>query len=175
MRSIIRKENAMSDLPFLDPRKIRDVYVGSNELSPFHACYANKNTVLRLAAGRYFAHYNCDDPIETYWALRKSTALYDVPKRPVEITGPDLFAFLECVVSHKISDITDRHGRYVIVCTSDGSLFMDGILFKLAQDRFWFVRPDGSLDTWLLAHRDGYDVQQFAVDKYPQNRSRDFR
>ena len=63
----------------------------------------------------------------------------------------------------------------MIACKFDGGLFIDGILFKLAQDQFWFVRPDGSLDTWLLAHRDGYDVQQFAVDKYPQNRSRDFR
>ena len=42
----------MSDLPSLDPTKIRDVYVGSNELSPFHDCYANKDTVLRLAVGR---------------------------------------------------------------------------------------------------------------------------
>ncbi len=30
------------------------VYTGSNSLSPFHECYANRNTILRLAAGRFF-------------------------------------------------------------------------------------------------------------------------
>ncbi len=148
----------MINLSALDRSKIQDVYVGNNELSPFHACYANKDTVLRLAAGRYFAHHNGDDPVETYWALRKHAALYDVPERPIEITGPDVLAFLEHIFSRKISDMTNGRGRYVIACTFDGGLFMDGILFRLAQDRFWFVHPDGDLDTWLLAHRDGYNV-----------------
>ena len=83
----------MKNLPSLNPKKIKEVYIGNNELSPFHSFYANKKTVLRLAAGRYFAHYNGDDPVETYWALRKHAALYDVPERPVEITGPDALPF----------------------------------------------------------------------------------
>ena len=49
-------------------------------------------------------------------------------------------------------------GRYVLACTHQGGLFMDGILFRLGDSRFWFVQPDGDLDTWLLAHRAGYDV-----------------
>jgi aminomethyltransferase len=35
---------------------------------------------------------------------------------------------------------------------------MDGILFRLDEDRFWYVHPDGDLDTWLLAHQVGFDV-----------------
>lgn len=35
---------------------------------------------------------------------------------------------------------------------------MDGILFRLDDDRFWFVHPDGDLDTWLLAHNVGFNV-----------------
>ena len=148
----------MNNPPFLDPSRIKEVYTGSTNLSPFHSFYANKKTILRLAAGRYFAHYNGDDPVETYWALRTHAALYDVPERPVEITGPDVLPFLERIFSRKISDMAVGRGRYVIACTFDGGLFMDGILFKLAEDRFWFVHPDGDLDTWLLAHRDGFDI-----------------
>ena len=148
----------MKNLPSLNPKKIKEVYIGNNELSPFHSFYANKKTVLRLAAGRYFAHYNGDDPVETYWALRKSAALYDVPERPVEITGPDALPFLENIFSRKISDMAIGRGRYVIACTFDGCLFMDGILFKLAENHFWFVHPDGELDAWLLANRDGFDI-----------------
>ena len=35
---------------------------------------------------------------------------------------------------------------------------MDGILFKLSNDRFWFVQPDGDIMTWLLAHKANYDI-----------------
>lgn len=148
----------MSDLPALDPKQIFPTYVGSNELSAFHQCYANDQTVLRLAAGRFFAHHNGDDPVEGYWALRKRAALYDVPERPVEISGPDAVPFLEHILARRIADMATNRGRYALACTHQGGIFMDGILFRLGEDRFWFVHPDGDLDTWLLAHNDGFDV-----------------
>ena len=39
-----------------------------------------------------------------------------------------------------------------------GGIFIDGILFRLEKDRFWFVQPDGELDAWLLAHSPNFDV-----------------
>lgn len=148
----------MSDLPALDPARIFPTYIGSNALSPFHACYANEHTVLRLAVGRFFAHHNGDDPVAGYWALRKAAALYDVPERPLEIAGPDAVRFLERLIARRVADMKPDRGRYVLMCTDAGGVFMDGILFRLAPDRFWFVQPDGDLDTWLLAHQPGFDV-----------------
>ncbi|SMC11381.1 aminomethyltransferase family protein [Roseovarius aestuarii] len=148
----------MTDLPALDPSRIFPTYVGSNELSPFHPCYANEQTILRLAAGRFFAHHNGDDPVAGYWALRKHAALYDVPERPVDISGPDAVPFLERLLARRIEDMNPDRGRYVLACTHQGGIFMDGIVFRLAEDRFWFVHPDGDLDTWLLAHNAGFDV-----------------
>ena len=149
----------MNDHPTLNPANIFATYVGSKELSPFHNCYANENTVLRLAAGRFYAHYNGEDVISSYWALRKKAALFDVPERPVEIAGPDAVAFLEYLVARKIKDMEVGRGRYVLICTHEGGIFMDGILFRLAENRFWFVHPDGDLDMWLLAHSRGFDVK----------------
>ena len=149
----------MNDHPTLNPANIFATYVGSNELSPFHNCYANENTVLRLAAGRFYAHYNGEDVISSYWALRKKAALFDVPERPVEIAGPDAVAFLEYLVARKIKDMEVGRGRYALICTHAGGIFMDGILFRLAENRFWFVHPDGDLDMWLLAHSRGFDVK----------------
>ena len=149
----------MNDCPALNPANIFATYVGSNELSPFHNCYANENTVLRLAAGRFYAHHNGEDVISSYWALRKQAALFDVPERPVEIAGPDAVAFLEYLVARKIKDMDVGHGRYALICTHEGGIFMDGILFRLAENRFWFVHPDGDLDMWLLAHSRGFDVK----------------
>lgn len=149
----------MNNFPILDPTKIFRTYIGSNELSPFHHCYANENTVLRIAVGRVFAHYNGDDPVESYWALRRQAALFDVPERPVEISGPDAVPFLERILARRIADMKDSRGRYAIACNHQGGLFMDGILFRLSEDRFWYVHADGDWDTWLLAHRDGFDVE----------------
>ena len=35
---------------------------------------------------------------------------------------------------------------------------MDGVLFRLDKDRYWFVQPDGDMNTWLLALNTGFDV-----------------
>ena len=148
----------MNEHPALDPAHIFPTYIGGNELSPFHHCYANDQTVLRLAAGRFFAHHNGDPSELGYWALRKQAALFDVPERPVEISGPDAVAFLERIVARRIGDMKIDRGRYALICTHQGGIFMDGILFRLAETRFWFVHPDGDLEPWLLAHSHGFDV-----------------
>ena len=148
----------MNEHPALDPAHIFPTYIGGNELSPFHHCYANDQTVLRLAAGRFFAHHNGDPSELGYWALRKQAALFDVPERPFEISGPDAVAFLERIVARRIDDMKIDRGRYALICTHQGGIFMDGILFRLAETRFWFVHPDGDLEPWLLAHSHGFDV-----------------
>jgi glycine cleavage system aminomethyltransferase T len=54
-----------------------------------------------------------------------------------------------------------KEGRclYAIACTHDGGTFMDGILFRMADDVFWYVQPDGHFLPWVLALSEGYDVK----------------
>ena len=85
----------MSAVPVPPAQNYFKIYAGSTELSPFHWCYATEDTVLRTCAGRFFVHDNGDDMVAAYWALRKKAVLYDVPERPVEISGPEALAFLE--------------------------------------------------------------------------------
>ena len=136
------------------------VLVGARrfETSPFQECWKNQHTVMGVYAGRYYSVFNGEDTTEAYWALRRKAALYDVPERPVEISGPDAVAFLERIFARNIGNLKQGRGRYAIACTPAGGVFMDGILFKLASDRFWYVQPDGALESWLLAHSDGFDV-----------------
>ena len=142
----------------IDPVNIHKIYSGSGTLSPFHNCYANENTILRIAAGRYYVHDNGDDCQAAYWNLRQKALVYDVPERPVEISGPDAIIFLEHIFARNVSKLRTGRGYYAIACTFQGGIFMDGILFRLGDDRYWFVQPDGALDTWLLAHNHGYDI-----------------
>lgn len=128
------------------------------EQSPYYQNYVNSDTVLGVAAGRYYASFNGEDPVETYWTLRRKAVLFDVPEKPWQIEGPDVLPFLEKIFTRRIGNLPEGRGRYAIACTPDGGTFMDGILFKLAENRFWYVQPDGPLEAWLMAHSNGFDV-----------------
>lgn len=128
------------------------------EQSPFRECYTNEHTVHGVYAGRYYSVFNGEDTAQAYWSLRRQAALYDVPERPVQIEGPDAVAFMEHVFARPIGTLKEGRGRYAIACTPQGGVFMDGILFRLSDTRYWYVQPDGALEAWLVAHSAGFDV-----------------
>ena len=131
------------------------------EQSPYFEFYANPDTLLGVAANRYYPDDNGEDTAEIYRALRCEAVLFDVPEKPWQIEGPDAAPFLEHIFARPVASLAEGRGRYAIACTADGGIFMDGILFRLAQNRFWYVQPDGDLETWLAAHRPGFDVTFF--------------
>jgi glycine cleavage system aminomethyltransferase T len=139
----------------------RTVRVSSRrfERSPFQDRWETSATVMGVYAGRYYSVFNGEDVEADYWALRRKAVLYDVPERPVEISGPDSEALLERVFARRVCNLKEGRGRYALACTPRGGLFMDGILFRLGSNRFWYVQPDGALEAWLLAHSNGLDVQ----------------
>lgn len=128
------------------------------EQSPYLPFYDGPDVLHGVYAGRVFPISNSDDPAQKYWALRRKAALYDVPERPVELVGPDIVPFLEKIFSRTVSTLRTGRGRYAIACTPQGGIFMDGVLFKLDSNRYWYVQPDGALETWLIAHSEGYDI-----------------
>ena len=140
--------------------RLNTVRVGARrfETSPFQQKWLNTETIMGVYAGRYYSVFNGEDVEDGYWTLRRKAVLYDVPERPVEISGPDAERFLDYVFSRRISTLKQGRGRYAIACSHDGGLFMDGVLFRLADQRYWYVQPDGALETWLLAHSKGFNV-----------------
>jgi len=128
------------------------------EMSPFHDCYANDETVQGVVAERFYPVYNGEDVVETYWTLRRKAVLYDVPEKPWQIEGPDATSFMDRIFARDISKLEEGRGVYAIACTHDGGTFMDGILFKMAPDVFWYVQPDGHFLPWVMALSEGYDV-----------------
>jgi aminomethyltransferase len=128
------------------------------EESPYIARTGSPEMVRGVYAGRYLAIHNKEDPIEKYWQLRRKALIFDVPEKPVEISGPDAVPFLDKVLARKVSTMHEGRGYYAIACTPQGGVFMDGVIFKLGPDRFWYVQADGPFETWLLAHSGRFDV-----------------
>lgn len=129
------------------------------EESPFISRQDTKNMVRGVYADRFLAVYNGEDAIEKYWVLRQRALMFDVPEKPVEISGPDVVPFLEKVLTRRVSTMKKGRGYYAIACTPQGGIFMDGVIFKLEAHRFWYVQADGPFETWLLAHSGGFDVK----------------
>ncbi len=151
-------DDEMSDSNRTDPTDTVRIGAQRFEQSPYYECYANPDTVLGVAAERFYPADNGEDPIEIYRALRQQAALFDVPEKPWQIEGPDAVPFLERIFARRVGNLAEGRGRYAIACTAEGGTYMDGILFRLEENRFWYVQPDGALEQWLLAHRTGFDV-----------------
>ena len=128
------------------------------EESPFIERTDSPEMIRGVYAGRYFPIFLGEDPIENYWLLRQKALLFDTPEKPVEISGPDVVPFLERVLTRKVASMTEGRGYYSLACTPQGGIFMDGVVFRLAEDRFWYVQADGPFEAWLMAHSGGFDV-----------------
>ena len=128
------------------------------EESPFISRIDDSKMIRGVYAGRYHAIYNGEDVLHKYWTLRKKALIYDVPEKPIEISGPDATAFLDKVLTRKISDLQEGRGLYALACTPQGGIFMDGVVFKFSNNKYWYVQADGDFETWLLAHTEGFDV-----------------
>ena len=101
---------------------------------------------------------------EVYWRVRQSVILRHTAELPLEIRGPDAEILLNRVFTREITK--NRVGRcsYQFACYDHGGMITDGVLVRLAEDRFWFGQADGDLFSWLLANARGLDVEVFDPD-----------
>ena len=96
---------------------------------------------------------------EEYRVLRTKAGIFDVPEVPIEIRGPDAGAFLDYLFTRPVSTMAIDRGRYGLMCHHDGGIACDGVVFRLAEDWFWYVHADRDVFTWLQALKPGYDLE----------------
>ena len=130
------------------------------EQSPFADRYVTDQMVFCLYCDRlYPVKMTADeDPIPQYWKLRRGVLLYDVPEKPLEIIGPDAARLLEQILACRVGTLPAGRARYGIACNEDGTVLMDGVVMRLAEDRYWYVKANGEFETWLRANALGLDV-----------------
>ena len=126
---------------------------------PYFDFYHKDSNLYGVYAERFYPISLGNDVEEMYWNLRRKAVMYDVPEKPIQIEGSDAGKFLDKIFSRKISTMKVGRGRYAIACYEDGGIFIDGVFFRLEENKFWYVQPDGPLETWLKAHQYGFDVK----------------
>ena len=129
------------------------------EHSPYSEKYVTEQTIFAIYCNRFYPLNMGENVIEYYWKLRQDVLLYDVPEKPLEIMGPDAVTLLERVFTRRVNTLKIWRAHYGIACTSEGTVLMDGVLIRLAEDHFWYVKANGEFETWLKAYADGLDVK----------------
>jgi len=108
--------------------------------------------------------YAKGDANDIYWRLRRSVMLSHTGELPTEIRGPEAEAMLDRVFTRSVGKVRVGRCSYQIACYPNGGVVMDGVLIRLAQDRFWYVQSDGEFYGWLRAQAAGFDVEVFHPD-----------
>ena len=129
------------------------------EKSPWFSKTFNDKAVYGEYAGRLVLLSIGNDVVDEYWQLRKSVGLFDVPERPLEIRGADAVEFLNRMFTRSVDKLRVGRGSYALLCHQGGGLVCDGILFRLARDRFWYVHADADVYLWMVAHARDYAVE----------------
>lgn len=122
---------------------------------PYNPKYTIYNR--RLAAVE-MDNYTAD---EVYWAVRRKVIMRHTGELPLEIRGPDAEKLLNLVLTRNISKVKVGRCSYQFACYDDGGMITDGVLMRLAKDRFWYAQADGDLFSWFKAHARGMDVEVF--------------
>lgn len=96
---------------------------------------------------------------DEYWLLRQKAALLHTGEYPLQFAGPDAERLLDKLFTKDITKVRVGRCGYGLACYEDGGLLVDGILLRLAEDRFWYAQADGDFYSWARAHAVGMDVQ----------------
>ncbi len=78
---------------------------------------------------------------------------------PAGNSGADAAEFLDYLFTRPVSIMAVDRGRYGLMCHHGGGIACDGVVFRLAEDWFWYVHADRDVFTWLQALKPGYDLE----------------
>lgn len=117
---------------------------------PEYTIYNRRLTAMTMTNG------SADD---AYWKLRRQVILRHTGELPIEVRGPDAERLLNLVFTRDVAKTRVGRCSYQFACYDDGGMIIDGVLVRLADDRFWYGQADGDLSPWLKAHARGMDVE----------------
>jgi aminomethyltransferase len=96
---------------------------------------------------------------EEYFAVRNATAVFDLtPMTKYRISGKDGLAYLDKLMTRKMSKLTPGRVMYGVWCDDLGHVLDDGTVFHL-DDNLWRLCSQERHMDWLMATAMGFDVQ----------------
>jgi aminomethyltransferase len=78
--------------------------------------------------------------IDEHMAVRNDAGLFDVSHMgEVLVRGPDAYAFVQHLVTNDAGKLYDGRAMYTVMCTPDGGIVDDLIVYRRAEDHYMLV------------------------------------
>jgi aminomethyltransferase len=127
---------------------------------PYHEIERPKGPHYCVYNRRHMACCFDDHSVEDgYWRLRQKAAVLNTGEYPLQFSGADAEKLLNKLFTKDISKVKVGRCGYGLACYEDGGLLVDGVLLRLAEDKFWYAQADGDFYSWARAHAGGMDVE----------------
>ncbi|HLH85639.1 MAG TPA: glycine cleavage system aminomethyltransferase GcvT [Thermoplasmataceae archaeon] len=101
--------------------------------------------------------------LDEHMAVRTKVGIFDVSHMgDIIVEGSDALPFLLRVLPTDVSKLKSGEAAYTAFLNYDGNIIDDTIIYRLSEDRFFFVPNASMIDTiykWISSHSHGFNVK----------------
>ena len=94
-----------------------------------------------------------------HMAVRNAVGWYFWTHQLLEITGPDVTAFLDYIFPNNIASLAVGRDRYTTMLNEQGEIIDDVVVMRMEENRYWVSTLYATkTDDWWYFHQGDYDV-----------------
>lgn len=127
----------------------------SLKTTPLHDAHESLGARM-MAFGGYEMPVQYTSIIEEHMAVRNEAGLFDVSHMgEVLIRGDGALDFVQQIVTNDASKLYDGRAMYTVMCTPEGGIIDDGIVYRRGEDHYLMVLNAANVERdldWLRAH-----------------------
>lgn len=95
-----------------------------------------------------------------HMAVRENVGWYFFTHQILEITGPDVTAFLDYIYPNNIASLAVGKDRYTTMLNDEGIIVDDVVIMRMADDRYWVSTLYATkADDWWYYRQGEYDIE----------------
>lgn len=117
--------------------------------------------------GRWEMPIEYSGTVGEHTAVRESVGVFDVSHMgKVRITGPGALDFVNGIVANDLQRIADRRAQYSMVCTDDGGIIDDLIVYRFGPEDIFIVPNASNAEAVIAAFRAAVPPQVHLADQH---------
>lgn len=125
--------------------------------TPLHAAH-QKLGARMMAFGGFDMPVQYTSIIEEHMAVRERAGLFDVSHMgELLVEGPRAADLIQRLITNDVTKLYDGRALYTVMCTPDGGIIDDFIVYRLAEDRYLLVLNAANVERdieWIRDHND---------------------
>ena len=119
--------------------------------------------------GGWFRPWHYGDVVGEYWAVREGVSIGDVSTLgKLVVAGPDAVEALERIYPCHVADIKPGRSRYALLLNERGHVMDDGMILRMAENRFVLSFTSGgaaNAEMWIRDWVDTWGLRVHVMDR----------